>query len=129
MINLFRTMLLLSMVAIATAAIQPLRQPVEFDVPLDGPMPPWLLGGVLLFLSVVAGTVASTGLWWLRKWGRLVGVVAIALALSGLLLIAMSPAMPLFDSSNGFFLAMGLASWASCIGWTFHPSIASRLRA
>lgn len=129
MIRLFRATLLLSMIVIAAASVLPLRQPVEMDLPMGGPMPIWLLGAPALFVAALAGTVASIGLMLLRKWARLVGVATVVVAAWGFLLVTRSPLASLLDSFSGRALIAGFVAWACAVAWSFHASVASRLKA
>ena len=129
MIRFFRFLIVFSIAVFALGVVLPFHRPLNIDLPLNGPLPTWLLGCIALFAAAITGVVASVGLLRFRKWGRFLGVCASVAALIGVFANVGSPIAGSIGFASGGMLVAGIVAWSSGVGLAFHPSVTSRFRA
>src|SRR5688572_8050160 len=129
MVNLFRLLILLAVLLVATTAVLPFERPLSVDLPLDRAPPTWLLGCVAMLVAAVAGVPAAVALLRLRRWGRYLGACAAVAALLGVTVAFRSPIAAAAGPVIGAMLVGGVLVWLCGVGLAFHPSVAARFQA
>jgi len=125
MVQVFRILVVLSIVALCAALLLPLQHAVQIHVDLNAPPAMVFLAPVALLVSVVT-LVAAVALLLFRRWGRWLGAVALVggIALAGFALVQGAGAI-LAAAAQVLLVLSGLA-WLGCLLVSRHPSVAAR---
>jgi len=125
MVQVFRILVVLSIVALGAALLLPLQHAVQIHVDLNAPPATVFLAPVALLVGVVT-LVAAVALLLFRRWGRWLGAVALfgGVALAGFALVQGAGAI-LAAAAQVLLVLSGLA-WLGCLLVSRHPSVAAR---
>ena len=127
MVQVFRILVILSVVALGAALVLPLQHAVQIRVDLSAPPAMVFVAPVALLLGV-AMLVAAVALLLFRRWGRWLGAVAlvVGVALAGLALVQGAGTI-LATAAQVLLVLSGLA-WLGCLLVSRHPSVAVRFQ-
>lgn len=120
--------MVVSLALFLVALLLPFDSALSMDIRLDQPPPMWFFGTLLLPVALVAVAVASAGLMRLRRWGRLLAMVASALLIAAAVLLANSPLANHVSGLATTLFTMGTSAWLCGVALSLHPSVASHLR-
>ena len=128
MIQVFRTLIIFSVVALGVALVLPLQHAVQIHVSLSTPPPAVFLLAPAMLLVGLAMLVAAVALLLFRRWARWLG----ALALLG------GVAVSWFAFAQGVgsalavtaqvLLVLSAFAWLGYLLASHHPSVAARFQ-
>lgn len=130
MIKLFRTLVVLAVVALVAWGLIPPAQPypVHLNLNLYGPGPVVFLLGPCALVVGVALAVAAVALLFFRKWGQWLGVITLLLALVVYALLSTVGFNAIQTVPAKVLLACSALAWLGCLLLSRHPSVAARFR-
>jgi hypothetical protein len=125
MANVLRFLIIVSAVLVAASITMEFQRPLDVDLPIKGPPPIWILGYFSVLFAVATGIPASVGLLRLRKWGRILGAWAAAMALLGIITTAHSPISAAAGPVIRAMFVAGVLTWSLGVVLAFLPSFSA----